>query len=696
MTQSITLSRAECAHFENAIQREWLVTNGLGGYAAGTISGTNTRRYHGLLVAALRPPVGRTMLVAKIDTIASYGDQTYPLFSNEFAGDIVDSHGYRFLETFYLDGLIPTWVYALAEARLEQRLWLAHGHNTTYLTYTLSRGSGPLNLQLTPLCTYRDYHSHSHGGWSLGVETRPGGVEINAFAGAQPYRVLMDRGDFSLSKDWYWNFKHRLERYRGLDDTEDLFVPGHFAATLQPGESLTVICSTESLEPHSGLAALDQERQRQAGLLPATFSSEPAWIKQLVLAADQFLVQRSLTPAAADTATPSSSSSMHHALRTTRPSPTIKPKSRVTASTQPETGQTVIAGYPWFSDWGRDTMIALPGLTLSAQRPQLAATILRTFAQFVDQGMLPNRFPDAGETPEYNTVDATLWYFQAIHHYLRHTGDVALIKALYPVLGEIIDWHEKGTRYNIHVDPTDGLLYAGQPGVQLTWMDAKVGDWVVTPRQGKAVEINALWYNALRVMADLSKQLRNAEAARQYEAQAARVAEEFRRRFWFAKGGYLYDVIDGPELPIDASLRPNQIFAVSLPFPLLDGLQAKAVVEVCARHLFTPVGLRSLAPGQRAYSGHYGGGQYQRDGAYHQGTVWGWLLGPFALAHYQVYGDAVLARSFLSGVAHHLEEGCLGSISEIFDGEAPHAPRGCFAQAWSVAEVLRAWQELRE
>ena len=662
------LVRADCGNFDIAVRKEWLVTNGLGGFAAGTISGVNTRRYHGLLVAALRPPLERTVLVAKIDAMAHYGDDSFSLFANEFAGDTIAPSGYRHLESFHLEGLIPVWVYALADARLEQRIWMKHGHNTTYLTYTLSRATEPVSLTLTPLCTYRDYHSHTQGGWPLDIEPVPGGFEVQAFAAAQSYRVVTDRGEFQLAPEWYWNFKHRIESYRGLDDTEDLLATGQFRVTLQPGETLTLVCSTEPVEPHSGDEALLEERERQISLLQDVPTDEPTWTKQLALAADQFIVQRQ-----ADTG---------------------------------EMGKSIIAGYPWFGDWGRDTMIALPGLTLATGRPELAADILRTFARYVSQGMLPNRFPDMGEKPEYNTVDATLWYFQAIYQHLLDTGQRQLIAELYPTLVDIIEWRQRGTRYNIKVDSKDGLLFAGEAGVQLTWMDAKVGDWVVTPRIGKPVEINALWYNALRIMADLSQRLGESNAARQYNEQADIVSESFRQRFWFEEGGYLYDVIDGPVIDslngelgpdgrqYDPSLRPNQIFAVSLPFKLLNDKQAKAVVDICARHLWTSYGLRSLAVDHPAYSGYYGGDSLQRDGAYHQGTVWAWLLGPFAVAHYRVYGDADLARSFLTTIQDHLTDACLGSISEIFDGDPPHTPCGAFAQAWSVAEVLRAWRAL--
>ena len=667
---NLTLGRADCGHFDCATQKEWLVTNGLGGYASGTVSGTNTRRYHGLLVAALRPPLERTVMVAKIDTMAHYdGDgKIYSLATNEYASGTIDPRGYRHLESFHLEGLIPVWTYALADARLEQRVWLAHRHNTTYLTYTLARASDTLWLKLTPFCTYRDYHSHRRGGWQPIIIPVGGGFEFRASADAQPYRVVADRGRFSLGGEWYWNFRHREERQRGLDDVEDLFVPGHFNVTLHPGETLTLICSTEPVEPHTGLEALQQEHQRQATLLQNTPANEPAWISHLVLAADQFIVQR----------LPENSG----------------------ASPLKEPGTTVIAGYPWFGDWGRDTMIALPGLTLSTGRPAVAADILRTFACYISQGMLPNRFPDTSRSPDYNAVDATLWYFYAVYQYLCYTDDLNLAQELYPILVEIIDRYRQGTRYSIYVDPLDGLLYAGEPGLQLTWMDAKVGNWVVTPRIGKPVEVNALWHNALQVIADLSHRLGQTLASREYHRQADFVAANFRRRFWFEGGEYLYDVIDGPTGELgpdgkryDDSLRPNQIFAVSLPFSLLSVEQAKAVVDICALQLVTSYGLRSLAAEDLAYTQRCKGDALQRDSAAHQGTVWAWLLGPFVTAHYQVYGQAALARSFLMAMEHHLRDAGLGSISETFDGDPPHTPRGCIARAWSVAEVLRAWRE---
>ncbi len=652
----IRVGRQVCGHFESAVQREWLATNGLGGYALGTVSGANSRRYHGLLVAATAPPVGRKVFVAQLEEQAVVGGQEFHLSANEFHGRYVHPHGYLNLESFRLEGAVPTFTYALAEARLEKRIWMDHGHNTTRVAYTLRQGSRPLKLTVLPLCTARDHHQHARGAMKeIQLAIVLHGLSVQ-FADAPPYYILSQEFSAVLEGEWYWRFHHRVETYRGLDDQEDLYAMGRFTAILSPGQTATLVISTEAEPGLDGLQALAAEQARQQVLLaasPLDQASAPEFVRQLVLAADQFIVARG------------------------------------------QGGQSVIAGYPWFSDWGRDTMIALPGLTLATGRPDVAARILRTYARYVDRGMLPNRFPDAGEQPEYNTVDATLWYFQAIYEYLRHTDDWQLANDLYPILVDIVGWHERGTRYGIGMDANDGLLRAGEPGAQLTWMDAKVDDWVVTPRSGKAVEINALWYNALKVMATLARRMRDSHAAARYEALAQRVAGHFAGRFWYAHGGYLYDVVDGPTGD-DAALRPNQILAVSLPHSALPLDRARAVVEAVGRTLLTSYGLRSLAPDHPDYVGRYGGDRWARDGAYHQGTVWGWLIGPYAIAYHRVTGDAAGARRLLEPFADHLYDAGLGTLSEIFDGDSPHKPRGCPAQAWSVAEVLRAWLALQE
>jgi predicted glycogen debranching enzyme len=617
-----------------------------------------TRRYHGLLIAALAPPVGRTLLVAKLDEAASYGGATYPLSSNRWAGGVVDPHGYRFIERFYLDGTSPVWSFACADALIAKRVWMEQGANTTYVRYELSRASEPITLTLSALVNYRDFHSTTRGdGWRMRLEPVEGGLRVSAFEGARPFVLLADPAKIEADHTWYRRFELALEAERGLDSADDHLHVGTFSAMLEPGASLTVVVSAEQDPSLDGEWAWQRRRSHESGILASWRAARPRarapeWIERLVLAADQFVVARPLAD---------------------------EPASR-----------SVIAGYPWFGDWGRDTMISLPGLTLATGRDEIARRILRTFARFVDRGMLPNVFPDSGIAPEYNTVDAALWYFEAVRAYHAATGDRGLVEQLFPLLEAMIDAHRHGTRYGIGMDPADALLRAGEPGVQLTWMDAKIGDWVVTPRIGKPVEINALWYNALCAMGEFAR-LASRPAA-EWEELAGRAARGF-ERFWNASAGYCYDVIDGPE-GHDPALRPNQIFAVSLPASPLSEDRRRQVVDACARRLLASFGLRSLAPGDSRYRAGYGGGLLERDGAYHQGPVWGWLLGPFALAHLRVYRQPAIARGFLAPMAHHLAEYGLGSIAEIFEGDPPFAPRGCPAQAWSVAETLRAWCEI--
>jgi predicted glycogen debranching enzyme len=663
-TAIMDLRRADFTQASNALEREWLVTNGLGGFACGTVAQANTRRYHGLLIATLRPPLERVLMLSKVDATVRYGGVEWALGCNEFADGTLTPRGFEHLSAFSIELGTPTWTYAFSDALLQQRIWMGRGSNTTYLCFTVLAATQSVELELLPLCTYRDYHSHASGGWQLDVALEERGLLISAYPGARPYSLSIDRGEVVAGTDWYWGFRHRAEAQRGLDANEDLYKPGVFRTRLAAGQSVTLTASAQPGVAEPAKGALSREAARRRALLRATPSEAPEWIQQLTLAADQFIVARG------DGAAPGG-------------------------------GTTVIAGYPWFGDWGRDTMIALPGLTLTTGRAADAASILRTFAIHVSEGTLPNRFPDGGEPPEYNTVDATLWYFHAIDAYLQATADRALLRDLYPTLRDIIDWHQRGTRYGIRVDPADGLLRAGVANVQLTWMDAKFGDWVVTPRIGKAVEINALWHFALERMAAWARTLGQPPAAEAYAGEAQRVRESFIRSFWSEDAGYLYDVIDGPDGELDArgrrvdsSLRPNQIFAVSLTSGLLDARRARAVVNACSRELLTPVGLRSLSPRHADYAGTYAGGPRERDAVYHQGTVWSWLLGPFVLAHYRVYADAAQAHAQLAGLAPHLGEACLGTISEIFDGDAPYAPRGCVAQAWSVAETLRAWYSI--
>jgi predicted glycogen debranching enzyme len=635
-------------------EREWLVTNGAGAFACGTLPGLNTRRYHGLLVAALRPPVARTLALAKVCASVRYLGRDFELDVNEYADGTVHPQGHHLLEGFALEGTVPKWTWALADALLECRVYMARGRNTSYVAYRLARASAPIELALRPLTAWRDYHSHQHGGWRPQWQSDEDGCAMSGGWGS--LRLTAAGARFAAEADWHWNFRHSVEAARGLDATEDLYSPGAFRATLSPGQTLTLVATTDDGPAPDPAAALAEVRAHEADLLARVPASWPAWVRGLALAADQFVVAR---PGAADGST----------------------------------GSTVIAGYPWFTDWGRDTMIALPGLALATGRPAIARDILTTFARHVDRGLLPNRFPDGAQEPEYNTVDATLWYFQAVSRYLAATRDMDLARELYPVLVGIVGWHDRGTRYGIHT-AEDGLLAAGEAGVQLTWMDAKVDGRVITPRTGKAVEINALWHGAFRVLADIAKALaRNGEIGRWAE-RAEAIEQAFNERFWIESEGRLHDVIDGPgDAPPDGSLRPNQIIACALVHPILAPARARRVVDACARGLLTSFGLRSLDPAAPAYVGHYGGSPVERDEAYHQGTAWVWLIGPFVQAHLRAYGDAGLARSFLAPFQTLLTEACAGQLPEILDGDAPHRPNGCTAQAWSVAEVLRAWAD---
>jgi predicted glycogen debranching enzyme len=654
----VAFGREITGDLDAGLRREWLVTNGLGGYASATIAGVSTRSYHGLLVAALEPPVARTVLVANSIDWVVYDGVRYPLSTSEFGDGAISPDGYRYLESFRLEGSLPVWTFAVADALVERRVWMPYGVNTTFVTYRLLRGSGPIDIEVTPLVTYRDFHALASGrGWNIGVDPRDDGATIHAHDGAAPFWLRSGRAEFRPGGGWWWDFRHRGETERGLADRGDLFAPGDFLARLEPGESVALVYSTEAELDLDAASSLAATRERQQSLLTrADAANADPVVQQLVLAADQFLVAR---PRSDDPG-----------------------------------GRSVIAGYHWFNDWGRDTMISLPGLALATGRAGEAGSILRTFAHYLADGLLPNNFPDhTGVIPGYNTADATLWYVLAIRAYEEATGDDSLVTDLLPALNQIIESHLAGTRYGIGVDPHDGLLHAGEPGVQLTWMDAKVGDWVVTPRIGKPVEINALWYNALRAVAEFHAVRGDAATAARLAALADRTRESFRARFRRPDLDHLADVVDGPDGD-DWSPRPSQVFALSLPMPLLDGDEARVALEAVGRSLLTSYGLRSLTPNDPAYRGTYGGDQVLRDGSYHQGPVWSWLLGPFAEASYRLTGDRDSALAILRPIGDHLRDAGLGSVSEIFEGNPPHLPKGCVAQAWGVAETLRVWRML--
>lgn len=660
----IKFGRDICGQLSQAESREWWLTNGLGGYAAGTIAGSLTRRYHGLMIVPAHPPLERMLLVAKADATLLSGDQEWPLFTNRWQGGVVDPEGNVQIESFCLDGRMPVWQYAIGDIRFEGRVWMEPGANTTYLAYRLEpdplRLTRGLKFNVRVLVNGRDHHREMQaGGLNPIIEAENNTLRV-IHSGGLTLSVKPQGGVIEKQHYWVENFDLPMERERGLPDRDNHLCVGHAKLSLRPGEwsglvfSLSEETSGHLEEAMDRFHAHDAHVLMQAETHVPEMVHAPDWVRQLLLATDSFIIRR--------------------------PLPDF-----------PE-GESVIAGYPWFGDWGRDTMMSLPGLTLATGRYDTARHILETFARFVDRGMLPNLFPGEGQAPEYNTVDAALWYVEAWRAYVEVTNDHTALKKAFPVLQEIMEWYRKGTRYGIHMDSQDSLLFAGEPEVQLTWMDAKVGDRVVTPRTGKPVEVNALWFNAHKVMAMFAEQL--GLPHRSYDELAVNIRKGF-QRFIDKDTGGLFDVIDGPDGK-DNSVRANQILAVSLTYsPLADNTK-KSVVSLCNRYLLTSFGLRSLEPYHRDYHPHYRGGVWERDSAYHQGPAWTWLLGHYALAEFKVHGDAAKAQARLEIIGQHLLDAGLGTLSEIFDGAPPHSPRGCPAQAWSVACVLEAWWRLEK
>jgi len=642
-----------CGDLAQSSRREWLETNGIGGFASSSIVDLNTRRYHGLLTAATKPPVGRFVLLSKLEDALVIDGARYELSANQYAGAI-HPEGHQCVDSFRIDPF-PIICYRVEEIEIEKSVFLVHGENTVVVRYELFgtlRGRR-CSLEIRPLIAFRDYHSTTHANEAINrhVEIGPNRATVTPYGDLPSLHFAHNADSINGTGFWFYNFEYERERERGLDCAEDLYSPFLLHFDLADGRSPQIIASTLEHDVLEAAQLEERELERRKKVVSSA-ASDDDFAQLLTVAADQFIVARGRQ-------------------------------------------NSVIAGYPWFGDWGRDTMISLPGLTLVTGRFEEARNILRAFAQSMDRGMLPNRFPEAGETPEYNTVDATLWMFHAVFEYLRYTDDYDFVKSeLYAPLADIIEWHERGTRYGIGLD-IDGLLHAGAPGVQLTWMDAKIGDWVVTPREGKPVEIQALWYNALRVMEHLATEFRDPNQAGHYGALADLARTRFLQVFWNEADGCLYDVLgdSGP----DRSIRPNQIFAVSLPHALLPRDQALRVVEVCEWELLTPYGLRTLSARDPNYRGHYGGDPHSRDSAYHQGTVWPWLLGPFLKAYVKVHGESADVRTraakFLEPLRAHMWQAGLGQISEVFDGDPPHHPGGCIAQAWSVAEVLRTYME---
>jgi predicted glycogen debranching enzyme len=650
------------------VASEWLVTNGLGGYAAGTVSLIATSRYHGLLIAGLAAPLGRTMLLHHLGEVVGLGDERTVRLGAQTVAEVDRGLPFARCVEFRLEGGLPVWRFEAFGVALERRVLMPHRQNTVRVTYAHVGGSAEVSLHLEPWLRFRP---HDGGQSSSAVDDYALTIVHDRYeVGASGYPILRmfieaEDGVFAIDRSRSERVSYAGERARGYDPADALATVGGFRATLSPGKTVAFVASTEPWETAQALAhpaARSAEAERRDRLLSVAHpSAREGFGAHLVLAADQFIA---------------------------RPSGRVGDVARALAVG--DEVRTIIAGYHWFADWGRDTMISLEGLTLVTGRTTEARYVLRTFAEYIRDGLIPNMFPEHQSEGIYNTADATLWFFHAIDRYLSYTGDTETLRILLPKLVAIIDRHITGTRFGIHVDSADGLLTQGAPGFALTWMDAKVGDLVVTPRRGKAVEINALFYNALRLLAGWVETERGVAAAHLYSAAAERARTSFNRRFWFEKGQYLYDVIDG-EMGDDSAFRPNQILAISLRYPVLDEGRWSRVVKEVESRLLTPVGLRSLSPDHPDYKARYFGDLHARDLAYHQGTVWAWLLGPYIDAWMKVTGDRASARRLLAGLEAHLTSAGIGSISEIFDAESPFLPRGCIAQAWSVAEALRCW-----
>ncbi len=645
----MTIDSRQCQDLERALSLEWLETNGRGGYASGTVAGANTRRYHALLLVARHPPVDRVVLVNHVEESVESGGSNFPLSTNVYSG-AVHPEGYQYCEEFSAEPW-PTWRYAGQGIRLTRELLCPQGRDMVILRWRLLDDRSPaVVLRVRPMLSGRDFHAthRENPGVQSEATTKDGHVTWHPYEGL-PAVHAFHNGHYHHGPDWYRQIHYRVERERGLDHVEDWWSPGECVFTLVPGTAAELVFTTEALPSLDVTQLVEDERRRRAGQLETVPTDDPL-TRRLWAATGAYLVQRGAR-------------------------------------------QTVVAGYPWFADWGRDTFIALPGLCLVTGRYDVARQVIEAFASYVSQGMVPNRFPDIGEQPEYNTIDASLWFIHAVDRYLHYSRDLDGVRRVaWPAVKQILEGYRQGTRFGIHMD-RDGMITGGVDGVQLTWMDVKIGDWVVTPRHGKPVEVQALWVRALAVAASLADHFGEPTYAAQCRQDRARATASFRDRFWYRTGGYLLDVVDGPTGD-DASLRPNQIYAVALDDQLVTESQAKHMLQLMKERLLTPVGLRTLAPEDIRFCASYEGGLSERDGAYHQGTVWPFLLGPFVTAWVKTYGDSPPvrreARLFLDGLLDHLGDACVGQVSEIFDGELPHRARGCFAEAWSVAEPLRA------
>lgn len=646
------IGKEDCRNFDHAIGLEWLETNGRGGFSSGTVAGANTRRYHALLLTARKPPSERVVLVNQTEEWIEVEGERVSLSTNCYPGAIHPT-GFERCAGF-TRGPWPTWTYEVAGLTIQRELLCVRGRDLVILRWSLKgKTKRTVRLHVRPKLTGRDYHAlHRENGGLAG-----GAQEHGRLVVWHPYQDLSSvkafhSGAYRHAPEWFRQVQLPVERQRGLDFEEDWWSPGELTFDLTPKSPATLAFVAESVESLDAVALIESERARRKTADAAAPAKDPL-ARRLWAATEAYLSQRG-------------------------------------------EGQTVVAGYPWFTDWGRDTFISLPGLCLVTGRHGTAWQVIESFAAHVSEGMVPNRFPDAGEQPEYNTIDASLWFVHAVDRYLAAAHNSAGVRRVaWPAIKQILDGYRRGTRYGIRMDH-DGLITGGVPGAQLTWMDAKVGDWVVTPRHGKPVEIQALWIRALSIGEALAEKFGEADYAERCRIDRRTATRSFQRRYWYAAGGYLYDVVDGPEGD-DASLRPNQLYAIALCDDLLAKEQAEQVLQIVEDHLVTPVGLRTLSPKDGRYRPCYEGGVVDRDGAYHQGTVWPFLLGPFVTAWTKVYGrqasGRTKARTFFDGLEAHLDQACLGQVSEIFDADAPHEARGCPAQAWSVAEPLRALLE---
>jgi len=597
-------------------------------------------------------------LVSKLEETITINNEQFDLGVNNYGG-VIHPDGNQHQVSFAKD-FFPEFVYHVGGVVLKKTIAMVHGENTTLIIYDVLDAQQPFILELLPLLSVRRYHGLIRANDAVRREYSFANdvFRTKVYDDTPEVFIKVPNAEYHHDPNWWYHFNYDMEKERGLDFVEDLFAPGEFSLTLKKGDSLGIIISTVDPSNKDAGELFTKEKLRRRSLVDDLPEDEV--VKQLVLAADQFIIEK-------------------------------KVQRDETPGSERAEKVAVIAGYPWFTEWTRDSMIALPGLCLSVGRNEDAKNILSAFAKCVSEGMLPNHFPDNGEPPGYNSVDGTLWYFIAIYKYLEATNDKKFVlDELLPVLGDIVEWHLKGTRHGIHTTD-DGLLYAGEDGLQLTWMDAKIGDWVVTPRMGKAVEINALWYNALSIYATLLQLKGNTDEAISMFEKATSVRKSFNEQFWNSEKGYLYDVINGNEK--DDSLRPNQLFAISLPFTLIDREKSRSILKIVTAKLYTLVGLRTLSPDDPSYTSCYEGNAHQRDSCYHQGTVWSWLLGPYIDALAKLGSSSSLLKNVIQNFIYHLNEGCLGSVSEIFDAEFPHHPKGSIAQAWGVAEILRVINE---